>query len=138
MTSHSAGSMDAYVGSRVRFRRMLLGISQQRLADELGITFHQVQKYEKGLNRITAGRLYQIAALLAVEVDFFFENAPDPSVKLKRNPATPTLEDLILNFLNTREGLELNRAFQAIRDAAQRRAVINLVRAIYDSQRRRA
>ena len=127
--------MDAYVGSRVRFRRMMLGMSRQRLAEELSITFHQVQKYEKGVNRITAGRLYQIAELLAVEVEFFFENATaDPDVKLQHK-VKPTLKGSILNFLMTPEGLELNRAFQAIRDPAQRRAVIGLVRAIKNSQR---
>ena len=138
MAGHFAGNIDAYVGSRVRLRRMTLGVTQERLGDELGITFQQVQKYEKGVNRIAAGRLYHIAALLAVEVDFFFENAPDPGVKLQHNVAQSTFEDSILDFINTREGFELNRAFQAIGDPAQRRAIINLVRAINDSQRQSA
>ena len=83
MADDTAAGIDAYVGSRVRFRRMVLGMSQQRLGDELGISFQQVQKYEKGVNRITAGRLYQLAGLLGVEVSYFFDNAADPGVRAK-------------------------------------------------------
>ena len=98
MAGNATGSMDAYVGSRVRFRRMMLGMSWQRVAGELGVTFHQVQKYEKGVNRITAGRLYQIAKLLAVEVEFFFDNAPaDPDVKLQQQNRAHT-QGLDLQF----------------------------------------
>ena len=135
MAGTPTSSIDAYVGSRVRFRRIMLGMSQQRLGDELGIAFQQLQKYEKGVNRITAGRLYQLAALLGVEVSYFFDNAPDPGVKLKPGLAA-TPEVSIFEFLNTREGLELNRAFHAIGDPAQRRAVVDLIRAIHNSQGR--
>ena len=136
MAGNCASNIDAYVGSRVRFRRMMLGMSQQEISEELGIAFQQVQKYEKGVNRITAGRLYQLAGLLGVEVSYFFDNAPDPGVKLKPGLAASTPEVSIFEFLNTREGLELNRAFHAIGDPVQRRAVVDLIRAIHDSQGR--
>jgi len=136
MAGNPASNIDAYVGSRVRLRRMGLGMSQQRLGDELGVTFQQVQKYEKGVNRITAGRLYHIATLLAVEVDYFFQSPSDPGVTPQPDLGSCTLEDAILEFLNTRDGLELNRAFRAISDPAQRRAVIDVIRAISGSHSR--
>ena len=108
---------------------MMLGMTQQKISEELGIAFQQVQKYEKGVNRITAGRLYQLAGLLGVEVSYFFDNAPDPGVRAKPGLQVSATEVSIVEFLNTREDLELNRAFHAIRDPAQRGAIVDLLRA---------
>jgi transcriptional regulator with XRE-family HTH domain len=110
---------------------MLLGMSQERLGDSMGLTFQQVQKYEKGVNRIGASRLFQISKILDVPVQFFFEEAPhigDGSPA--RGMAEPDSETFILEFLNSREGLELNRAFVKIGDAKVRKSVVDLVRAL--------
>ena len=76
MAGKKPNPVDAHVGSRVRLRRMLLGMSQERLGESMGLTFQQVQKYEKGVNRIGASRLFQISKILDVPVQFFFEEAP--------------------------------------------------------------
>jgi transcriptional regulator with XRE-family HTH domain len=126
-----ANPIDAHVGSRVRLRRMLLGMSQERLAEQLGLTFQQVQKYEKGINRIGASRLYELAQLLNVGVDFFYEDAPvGDAHHAAPGFADPSGENYIVDFLNSREGLELNRAFTRITDPKVRRAVIELVRSL--------
>jgi transcriptional regulator with XRE-family HTH domain len=134
MAGKKPNPVDAHVGSRVRLRRMLLGMSQERLGESMGLTFQQVQKYEKGVNRIGASRLFQISKILDVPVQFFFEEAPyagDGS----RAPglAEPDSEAFILEFLNSREGLELNRAFVKIGDAKVRKSVVDLVRALSSS-----
>src|SRR6476659_2664637 len=74
--SRRPNPIDVHVGSRVRFRRMLLGMSQERLGEKLGLTFQQIQKYEKGINRIGASRLFDLAQVLGVSVQFFYEEAP--------------------------------------------------------------
>jgi transcriptional regulator with XRE-family HTH domain len=135
MAGKKPNPVDAHVGSRVRLRRMLLGMSQERLGESMGLTFQQVQKYEKGVNRIGASRLFQISKILDVPVQFFFEEAPyagDGS----RAPglAEPDSEAFILEFLNSREGLELNRAFVKIGDPKVRKSVVDLVRALSSSR----
>ena len=125
-----------HVGSRVRLRRMLLGMSQERLGESMGLTFQQVQKYEKGVNRIGASRLFQISKILDVPVQFFFEEAPHigPGSQV-RGMAETNSEGFILEFLNSREGLELNRAFVKIGDAKVRKGIVDLVRALGASGR---
>jgi len=111
---------------------MLLGMSQERLGESMGLTFQQVQKYEKGVNRIGASRLFQISKILDVPIQFFFEEAPhigDGSTA-RAGMAEPDSEAFILEFLNSREGLELNRAFVKIGDAKVRKSVVELVRAL--------
>lgn len=111
---------------------MLLGLSQEKLAEKLGLTFQQVQKYEKGINRIGASRLYELAQLLGVGVDFFYEDAPVGDGGAQANPgfAEKSSENYIVDFLNSREGLELNRAFTRITDPRVRRSIIELVRSL--------
>jgi len=131
MAGKKPNPVDQHVGSRVRLRRMLLGMSQERLGESMGLTFQQVQKYEKGVNRIGASRLFQISKILDVPVQFFFEEAPhvgDGSAV--RGMAEPDSEGFILEFLNSREGLELNRAFVKIADPKVRKSVVDLVRAL--------
>lgn len=122
--------IDVYVGGRVRLRRMLIGMSQEKLGDALNLTFQQVQKYEKGVNRIGAGRLYRIAQLLSVSVQFFFDDAPgEPSPPIngfEETDQTPILMDSV----NTSEGIHLNRAFSQITDQNLRKRIVDLLRAI--------
>ena len=134
MAGKKPNPVDAHVGSRVRLRRMLLGMSQERLGESMGLTFQQVQKYEKGVNRIGASRLFQISKILDVPVQFFFEEAPyTGDGNAVRGMAEPDSEAFILEFLNSREGLELNRAFVKIGDPKVRKSVVDLVRALRGS-----
>ncbi len=131
MAGKKPNPVDTHVGSRVRLRRMLLGMSQERLGESMGLTFQQVQKYEKGVNRIGASRLFQISKILDVPVQFFFEEAPNlgDGGRCAEWPS-PNSETFILEFLNSREGLELNRAFVKIGDAKVRKSIVDLVRAL--------
>ena len=118
----STNSIDKHVGARVRMRRMMLKMSQTSLGNALGVTFQQVQKYEKGTNRIGAGRLQQIAGLLQVPIEFFFEGAPAPQpMSGKSREATP---DYVSEFLATREGLALTKAFVHIKRPALRHRLV--------------
>jgi transcriptional regulator with XRE-family HTH domain len=130
MAGKKPNPVDAHVGSRVRLRRMLLGMSQERLGESMGLTFQQVQKYEKGVNRIGASRLFQIAKILEVPVQFFFEEAPQLDGASPTGMAEPESETFILEFLNSREGLELNRAFVKIADPKVRKSVVDLIRSL--------
>lgn len=121
--------IDRHVGSRVRMRRMLAGISQEKLGEALGLTFQQVQKYEKGSNRISASRLQQIAKMLDVPVAFFFDGAPSgdgPTGGFSDAAATTYISD----FLATSEGVQLTKAFTRIKDSRIRRRIIDLVEAL--------
>lgn len=126
--------MDIHVGSRVRLRRMVIGMSQEKLGEKMGLTFQQIQKYEKGTNRIGASRLFQLSLILDVPVQFFFEDAPVSmggrgSVAAGGFAESKT-EAFLLDFLNSRDGLELNRAFVKITDPKVRKRVVELVRAL--------
>lgn len=120
---------DVHVGGRIRFRRMLLGMSQEKLGEYLGLTFQQIQKYEKGINRVGASRLFDLAQVLGVPVQFFFKEAPaGEATQFARE--TFADESAIVEFLSSRDGLELSRAFVRIVDANARRAIVNLVRSL--------
>ena len=120
--------IDIHVGSRVRLRRMMLSMSQEKLGEQLGITFQQIQKYEKGTNRIGASRLQHIARVLAVPVAFFFEDAPGGPGATGMAEAPET--SYVVDFLSSSEGIQLNKAFVKIKDTKLRRRVIDLVRAM--------
>jgi transcriptional regulator with XRE-family HTH domain len=124
-------SIDKHVGGRVRTRRMMLKMSQTALGDALGLTFQQVQKYEKGTNRIGAGRLQHIAHFLQVPVEFLFEGAPGGSMK----DINPLTFDYVSDFVATPDGLALLKAFTQLKDTAMRRRVLNLVEQISQQQR---
>ena len=123
--------IDRHVGSRVRMRRMLVGMSQEKLGDALDLTFQQVQKYEKGTNRIGASRLQQISRILNVPVEFFFEGAPQSPEPLDGGGVggfgEPAQTNYVADFLATGEGVQLNRAFVRIRDPKVRRKIVELV-----------
>ncbi|MCH4541148.1 MULTISPECIES: helix-turn-helix domain-containing protein [Brucella/Ochrobactrum group] len=120
--------IDVHVGSRIRLRRNMLGLSQEKLGESLGITFQQIQKYEKGTNRVGASRLQAISAILSVPVSFFFEDAPGSSNQAgfaEDNEAT-----YVVDFLNSNEGVQLTRAFTKISDPKVRRKIIDLVKSL--------
>src|SRR5271163_563966 len=128
---------DKHVGSRVRMRRMMLGMSQEKLGDALGLTFQQVQKYEKGTNRIGASRLQQIAQILQVPVPFFFEGAPAAqTIGRGKGLAEAPSPAYVSDFLATSDGLALTKALMQIRDGKLRRRVVNLVEQIAGDDRR--
>jgi transcriptional regulator with XRE-family HTH domain len=126
--------IDIHVGSRVRLRRNMLGMSQEKLGESLGITFQQIQKYEKGTNRVGASRLQAIATILGVPVSFFFEDAPDMPTMPGGGFREDTATSYVVDFLNSAEGLQLNRAFVRIADAKVRRRVVDLVKALADDE----
>lgn len=135
--------IDRHVGSRVRMRRVMLGMSQEKLGDALGLTFQQVQKYEKGTNRIGASRLQQISRTLDVPPAFFFEGAP--SFEAIANPLPGSLgvsEDApaayTADFLSTPEALHLNLAFARIHDPKVRKRIVDLVSSLAGDDERPA
>jgi transcriptional regulator with XRE-family HTH domain len=127
MTVKSPNPIDIHVGSRVRMRRLLVGMSQGKLAEQLGVTFQQVQKYEKGTSRISASRLQSIANVFEVPVGFFFENIAGHS-HIDGDP----LSDAVDTTLLTQDGMALNKAFVRIRSARVRRSIIDLVKMLAD------
>lgn len=118
-------AIDRHVGARIRLRRNMLGVSQEKLAEGLGLTFQQVQKYEKGTNRVGASRLQHIAAILDTPINYFFEEAPSPSAcAIEHQDDTPTL------LLTSKDCLALARAFVSIKDETVQQKVLSLVRAL--------
>jgi len=132
MAKKAPNPIDKHVGSRVRMRRMMLSMSQEKLGDALGLTFQQVQKYEKGTNRIGASRLQQISHILQVPVAFFFEGAPNlhggahGTDGMREAPSPAYVSD----FLATSDGLSLTKAFMRIKEPKLRRRIVDLVEQI--------
>ena len=131
MAKKAPNPIDKHVGSRVRMRRMMLSMSQEKLGGALGLTFQQVQKYEKGTNRIGANRLQQISQILQVPVAFFFEGAPtfhpqNESEGMGEAPSPTYVSD----FLATSDGLALTKAFMEIKEPKLRRRIVDLVEEI--------
>jgi transcriptional regulator with XRE-family HTH domain len=120
--------VDIHVGSRVRLRRIELGISQEKLAAELGLTFQQVQKYERAANRISASRLFQMGKALGVKVPFFYEGYEEAGAA--SGFAEPPAEAFQSDLLQRRDTIELFKAFYAIDDAALRRRLLDLARTL--------
>jgi len=129
----SPNAVDIHVGARIRMRRKMINISQEHLADALKLTFQQVQKYERGANRVSASKLYEIARTLQVPVSFFFEGLADP-VTDQNDEAAAAADRLVTGFLNTAEGLELAAMFPRIGRGRVRRQVLDLVRAMADEE----
>jgi transcriptional regulator with XRE-family HTH domain len=123
----ASNAIDAHVGSRVRMRRMMLGMSQEKLGDALALTFQQVQKYEKGTNRMGASRLQQAADILGVAAPFFFEGAVGGTYKPDGSAPSPAYID---DFVTTSDGLRLMKAFMRIPKPAVRHYIVALVKEI--------
>ncbi len=133
--SRSPNPIDVHVGRRVRQRRKALGVTQERLAADLGLTFQQVQKYERGANRISASKLYEIAASLSAPVNYFFDGLADPATAKETDGfAQPASEQFVNAFLMSAEGLELAELFTQIKRARLRRRVVDLVRAMTEDE----
>ena len=125
--------IDKHVGSRVRMRRMMLSMSQEKLGDALGLTFQQVQKYEKGTNRIGASRLQHISNILQVPVSFFFEGAPHMAGHAGGMGEAPS-PAYVSDFLATTDGLNLTKSFMKIKNNKQRRRIVDLVEQVAGEQ----
>ena len=125
-----ANPIDGQVGNRVRLRRMLIGMSQERLGELLGLTFQQVQKYEKGVNRIGAGRLFEVARILGVPIDYFYEGASTQIAGPSENEASPP----VMEFVSSGEGLQLSLAFMKIKDPKLRKRVLDLVKQMAEDE----
>ena len=130
MTKNLPNPTDKHVGTRVRMRRLMLGMSQSTLADAIGLKFQQVQKYEKGTNRISASRLVQIARALQVPIPFFFDGARSGFAP---SNAKAMADDHVTEFLSSSHGVKLVKALMEIKDAAVRRSIVNLVERLADS-----
>ena len=130
MPKKQANPIDAHVGHRVRLRRMLIGMSQERLGELLGLTFQQVQKYEKGVNRIGAGRLYEIAGILGVPVSFFYDDIEGDASREVASTAGAAETPRVMDFMATGEGIQLGVAFMRVKDVKVRRKILDLVRAL--------
>lgn len=129
-TAGNPNPVDVHVGARVRLRRTLLGMSQERLGDALGLTFQQVQKYERGANRVGASRLFDLAKALQVPVGFFFDDLPEGSIVGEGPPTAAAAGD---DPMQRRETIELVRAFYRIQDPTARRRLFELTRSIADA-----
>ncbi len=126
MTNATPHQIDIHVGKRLRSRRLVLGLSQEKLGDHLGITFQQIQKYEKGTNRISASKLQAAAGVLGVPVTYFFQDQQVPATDLQE-------VDEIGAFLLSRDGVTLNRAFTSIKSKKVRQTIITLTKALADA-----
>jgi transcriptional regulator with XRE-family HTH domain len=136
MAKKAPNPIDKHVGSRVRMRRMMLGMSQEKLGDALGLTFQQVQKYEKGTNRIGASRLQQISQILQVQVSFFFEGAPTVTIGPRpEGVGEAPSPAYVSDFLATSDGLALTKAFMRIADSKLRRRIVDLVEQIATTEK---
>lgn len=126
--SRGPNPVDIHVGSRIRLRRQLLRMSQEKLGDELGVTFQQVQKYERGANRVGASRLYRLSRVLEVPVQFFFEGLSEtaPDLGMADNDQTP----IVYDFIQSSDGVSLAESFSRIKDSKVRRRVLELVRTL--------
>jgi transcriptional regulator with XRE-family HTH domain len=126
-----ANPIDGQVGNRVRLRRMLIGMSQERLGELLGLTFQQVQKYEKGVNRIGAGRLFEVSRILGVPIDYFYEGA---ATQIAGGPMDSESSPPVMEFVSSGEGLQLSLAFMKIKDPKLRKRVLDLVKQMAEDE----
>jgi len=129
MESRLPNPVDLHVGARIRMRRRMQGVSQERLAESLGLTFQQVQKYERGANRVSASKLYEIASTLHSPVAYFFDGLDDPTGGGSVRESASD-EQTVHAFLMTSEGLELARCFTRLPRGRVRRRLLELVRAL--------
>lgn len=135
MNKRQPDPVDIHVGGRLRMRRMLVGMSQEKLGESLGLTFQQVQKYEKGTNRIGASRLYKISQILSVPVNFFFESIPvSENSESQFGFSENSSDNFAYDFMNSAEGFQLGQAFSMIKDVRIRRRIIDLVRSLSDNK----
>lgn len=126
--------VDSHVGARIRMRRKLLGVSQEKLAEQLGLTFQQVQKYERGANRVSASKLYEIARALQSSVTYFFDGLADTREPASLEGVRPEGDGFVQDLVMTPEGIELASSFPKIRRARIRRRIVELVKALAEEE----
>jgi transcriptional regulator with XRE-family HTH domain len=131
----ATGTIDKEIGIRMRSRRMAVGMSQEKLGEMLGLTFQQVQKYEKGTNRISVSRMIDIAKVLGVDIHFFFDGLTPAKPGGFAEPAQPSF---LLDFIATQDGHQLMRAFTRIKNPKHRRAVVQLANALAEEDGQRS
>lgn len=124
--------VDVHVGGRIRMRRILLNMSQEKLGDQLGLTFQQVQKYEKGSNRIGASRLWELSRILDVPISFFYEGAIEAEEQMEGFGESKQ-NDYVMNFVHSSEGLNMIRHFVKIEDSNIRRSVVQMIKSMAES-----
>lgn len=132
-TKNELRLIDQYVGARVKMRRKMMRLSQEKLGIALGVTFQQVQKYEKGMNRIGSSRLQEIAKILQVPVTFFFEGSPQPTEQDTGFNEAPS-PTYIAEFISSTDGIHLIEAFIRISDAKLRRIIVELAQRLADNE----
>ena len=130
MTRRDPNYVDANVGVRVRMRRQLIGMSQEKLGDLLGITFQQVQKYEKGSNRVSASRLHHMSKVLGVPIQFFFDGLPED----QPDGFAESGQNAVLDAAASPEGIQLNRIFAEVSDAQKRKLIVAMAKTISDQK----
>jgi len=126
MVNRSPNPVDVHVGIRLRMRRMMVGMSQERLGEQLGLTFQQVQKYEKGLNRVSASKLFQISRILEVPVQYFFDDMSTGTSDETGGFSESAGEPMIMDYMSSPEAMKLCRALSGIRSVAVRRKLVEL------------
>ena len=135
-----AGSIDEYIGVRLRQRRTLLGITQEKLAESVGITFQQIQKYENGANRVSAGRLFEFSKILKTSMDYFYENYKPSKSKsyyklgLSDGEQEPIIRDQE-DVMARKETLELVRAYYSIKDEELRKNLLSIAKTMAKSSK---
>ena len=134
ISNRQTSAVDAHVGARIRMRRQMLHMSQQKLGDALGLTFQQVQKYENGGNRISAGRLLELTRILNVPIGYFFEGCPCSDGKAPSKAANDDLSD-ITRFMASRDGIELIRLFMRLKNPRLRRYLLGLMTVMANERR---
>jgi transcriptional regulator with XRE-family HTH domain len=132
-TKGTPDSVDVHVGQRLRVRRSLLGLSQEKLADAIGLTFQQIQKYERGMNRISAGRLYQFSKILKIPIAYFYDDIIDPSRGAAQNFGMSDNEQESFegqDIMNDKETIDLVRTYYSINDPELRKDTIKFMKAM--------
>lgn len=131
-TKGTPNDIDAHVGQRLRVRRSLLGMSQEKLAEAIGLTFQQVQKYERGTNRVSASRLYDISNVLDVPVSYFFEQIGQPSVVMPAHGLSDNQQEAFEgeDVMSRKETLDLVRVYYSVEDPEARRDIMKFIKAM--------
>ena len=127
--------IDVHVGSRVRIRRTLLGLTQGQIGEALGLTFQQIQKYERGANRIGSSRLFKLSNLLDVPVTYFFDDMPDQLERHARSRSDETAEMFDQNLISSKETLDLVRNYYKIRNPNLRKRIFELIKGIAQARK---
>jgi transcriptional regulator with XRE-family HTH domain len=126
----SPNPIDIHVGGRLRLRRMLLGWSQEKLGGSLGLTFQQIQKYEKGTNRVSASRLYELAQILNVPVQFFYDDLNGELIAANEGNGSGIVALPVMDYMSSNEGVQLNRAYFGIESTELRKQILSLVKTL--------